>query len=158
MMKSEAKSPERASMDHAWCRVSTKRRKYGGLHTSHQWQSGNSIPGYDQRPVAPLATAPDKVTCEAGRRAPGVVAMATGRPPHQPRSALPMDGSGGFFLPPRPFTAAAIPTGKGGRRWLALAPWEAVNYSARTPPPAVAAAGTGTVGLGKCSASIEALF
>ena len=84
-MKSEAKSSERASMDHAWCRVSTKRRKYGGLHTSHQWQSGNSIPGYDQRPVAPLATAPDKVTCEAGRRAPGVAATGeagAGRRPH----------------------------------------------------------------------------
>ena len=40
---------------------------------------------YDQRPVAPLATAPDKVTCEAGRRAPGVAATGeagAGRRPH----------------------------------------------------------------------------
>ncbi|KAG2614079.1 hypothetical protein PVAP13_4KG377302 [Panicum virgatum] len=127
-------------MGHAWCRDEEEEVRW----TPHQ----SPVATDQQSPVAPLAHRPP--TRSHARPAGELQAWQRGG---RATMALPMDGSGRFFL--LDHLLHRCRWGKGGRRWLALAPWEAVNYSTRTPPPAVAAAGTGTVGLGKCSASIE---
>jgi hypothetical protein len=114
-MKSEAKSSERRP----WATRgagTTKRRKYGGVHTS-----GKLAAALQARKGAP-ATAPDKVTCEAGRRAPGVACYGEAR--RRPSHLGPRHGRFRRLLP-SPFSTIYCSDTDG----RTMAPWEAVNYS-----------------------------